>query len=105
MAPQDSYNDQQDGEDGYNDVGEDGIGEDFQQLPPDFTPIKRYILIEKIRELNTILLQYNIKNQQLDTVLTFINDLPYDALVMICIELIPSIEEQIVRLSNGKNNS
>ena len=47
-------------------------------------------------------MQYNIKNVQLDTILTFINDLSYESLVIICNELIPSIEEQIVRLSDGK---
>ena len=105
-APQEFYNAQQGGyaEDDFGDEGTEDVGGVSQELafPPDLSPIRRYSLIEKLRELNVVLMQYNIKNVQLDTILTFINDLSYESLVIICNELIPSIEEQIVRLSDGK---
>ena len=86
--------------DSEDETGETGEGLD--NLPPDLAPLKRYYLISKLKELDDQLANYNIKNDELDIIIKFVNNLSYSSLLLLSNVAIQNIEDQIARLSNEK---
>jgi len=85
--------------------GEDGDGSEMvAQAPPfqEILPLKRYYLIEKLKNLKFRLDENNIKNEDLDTILKFVNSMSYSSLVSLSINLLPVIEEQLARLQTNE---
>jgi hypothetical protein len=85
---------------------EEGMGEQTPQepqnfLPPDLAPIKRYYLIQRMKDLSNILDNFNIKNEDLELVLKFSNDLSYESLMLLGTGVIQTTEQQLARLTNG----
>jgi len=76
--------------------------EDQSVLPPDLAPLKRYYLITRLKELNNKLEDYNIKNNDLDIIVKFSNNLSYNSLLLLSTNIIQSIEDEIARFTNGK---
>lgn len=68
-------------------------------LSPDLAPLKRYYLIRRLKELNDQLVNYNIKNDELDIIIKFVNNLSYNSLLLLSNSVIQNIEDQIARLS------
>lgn len=97
---QENYSDDLEDEDLESTEEEPQATENF--LPSDLAPIKRYYLIQKLKELSTTLSNYNIKNDDLELVLKFVNDLSYPSLMILGSGVIQTIEDQLARLSNGQ---
>jgi hypothetical protein len=96
-------------DEGYDEEGdlEGGEGmdeESFQQPPepPEVEPLKKYYLIQKITDLRAKLQDQNIRNQDLDNVLKFTDNLSYMTLLGLTNALLPDLEETITRLNNEK---
>jgi len=74
-------------------------------IAPDLMPIKKYYLINRLKELKTQLGEYSIQNDELNIVLKFADNLSYSSLLSIGMILIDFIEQQLARLTDGKNKS
>ena len=94
------YEEYADDEDSDIDTGTD---EQSIDPTPDLAPLKRYFLIQKLKELETQIEDYNIKNTGLDIVLKFINNLSYNSLLLLSTGIIQTIEDQIARLKNDQS--
>jgi hypothetical protein len=67
----------------------------FQEI----LPMKRYYLIGRVKELKTQLDHNNIKNDDFEIIMKFINNLSYNSIVSLSSGIIPVVEDQIARLS------
>jgi hypothetical protein len=84
------------------DGDEDG-GMVAEQPPPfrEILPLKKYYLIERLKNLKSRLDEFNIKNTDLEIILKFMNNISYNSLVSLFINILPVIEEQLARLQNN----
>ena len=84
--------------------GEDEGGEMVAEQPPPFReilPLKKYYLIQRLKNLKSRLDEFNIKNEDLEIVLKFMNNISYNSLVSLSINILPVIEEQLARLQTN----
>ena len=84
--------------------GEDESGEMVaEQLPPfrEILPLKKYYLIQRLKNLKSRLDEFNIKNKDLEIILKFMNNISYNSLVSLSINILPVIEEQLARLQDN----
>lgn len=79
------------------------LDEVADEVPPfqEILPIKRYYLIERLRELKSKLGQNNIQNEDLNIIVKFANNLSYGSLVSLASGIIPVVEEQLARLTTN----
>lgn len=84
------------------DSGEEELIGQEDTIPPDLAPLRKYFLIQKLKELKDQIQDYNIQNPDLDTILKFVNNLSYNSLLLLSNGIVLSIEEQIARLTNGQ---
>ncbi len=61
------------------------------------TPVKRYYLIQKIRDLSDRLNQLNIKNNALNIVITFIDSFSYESLKIIMSQIMDEVKHQMAQ--------
>lgn len=108
-VPQDQTDDQtdegsdiQDEMDAEDDLNGDGVIDDMDsqesQEPQEYASIKKYYLVEKLYDLKNILTQYNINNNELNTLLLFSNDISYPVLLSIATSLADIIKKQIIEV-------
>jgi len=76
--------------------------ESADATPPEFIPLKKYFLIQRLQELQSRLKSCNITDEDLNTVLKFADDLSYNSLLVLANSLIEYLEEKIARLTNGE---
>lgn len=69
--------------------------ESQNQEPPEFTPLRKHYLIERLFDLKYKLRDVNITNPVLDTVLDFSSELSYETLVVILDKLTDVINTQL----------
>ena len=84
--------------------GEDESGGMVAEQPPPFReilPLKKYYLIQRLKNLKSRLDEFNIKNEDLEIVLKFMNNISYNSLVSLSINILPVIEEQLARLQTN----
>jgi len=84
--------------------GEDEDGEMVAEQPPPFReilPLKKYYLIQRLKNLKSRLDEFNIKNEDLEIILKFMNNISYNSLVSLSINILPVIEEQLARLQTN----
>lgn len=70
-----------------------------------FTPVKRYYLIQKIRDLSDRLNQLNIKNNALNVVLTFVDSFSYDSLKIIISQIMIEVKQQVEQIKKEHGGS
>jgi hypothetical protein len=98
--------DPQNGQGGYDETdeysdegdleGEEGNEETFQQQQSEF------YLIQKITDLRAKLQDQNIRNQDLDNILKFTDNLSYVTLLGLTNALLPDLEETLTRLNSNE---
>lgn len=84
--------------------GEDESGGMVAEQPPPFReilPLKKYYLIQRLKNLKARLGEFNIKNEDLEIILKFMNNVSYNSLVSLSINILPGIEEQLARLQTN----
>jgi hypothetical protein len=97
-------------DEGYDEEGDlDGDGnpdgESFQQQQtesPEIEPIKKFYLIQKITDLRAKLQEQNIRNQDLDNILKFTDNLSYMTLLGLTNAILPDLEETLTRLNSNE---
>jgi hypothetical protein len=107
--------DPQNGQGGYDETdeysdegdleGEEGNEETFQQQQsesPEIEPLKKFYLIQKITDLRAKLQDQNIRNQDLDNILKFTDNLSYVTLLGLTNALLPDLEETLTRLNSNE---
>ena len=70
---------------------------------PELEPIKKFLLIQKLQELNTRLKEKNILNNSLSTFLSFSEFLTFDTIIAVSNGLIEFIEQQLKRGQKNEN--
>jgi hypothetical protein len=88
-----------------NGEGEEGNEETFQQQQsesPEIEPLKKFYLIQKITDLRAKLQDQNIRNQDLDNILKFTDNLSYVTLLGLTNALLPDLEETLTRLNSNE---
>jgi hemolysin activation/secretion protein len=65
-------------------------------------PIKRYYLLNKLKNFKYILKKYNIINSDFELLLKFVDSLSYNTLLFVSDKMIQSAEEQIARTRNAE---
>ncbi len=84
------------------------LGDELDQSGTDdptsseLVPIKRYFLIEKLRNLQSKLKLYNLSDSQLDLVLKFVDDLSYKSLLKLAVNIVQHIGEKVNNVSRQK---
>lgn len=75
-------------------------GEEADQSPPfqDILPLKKYYLMQKLKDLKSRLDEFNIKNTDFEIISKFMNDISYNSLLSLSINILPVVEEQLARL-------
>lgn len=105
VTPQQKSIPQEDmGYDEYDPELDSGEGQYVEEVPPfqEILPLKKYHLIQKLNELKVRLEQYNIVNEDFNTILKFMNNISYNSLLSLSSGIIPVIEDQIARLNNDQ---
>ncbi len=104
---QQSYN--QDQQDDYDidydselDSEDEGGEVDTSPPFPEILPLKKYYLIQRLKNLKSRLDECNINNSDLDIILKFVNNISYNSLVSLFINILPVVEEQLARLSTNE---
>lgn len=79
-------------------------GDEVSQLPPyqGILPLKKYYLIEKLKNFKSRLDEKNIENKDFDIIIKFMNSMSYNSLVGLTTSILPVIEDQLVRLQNNE---
>ena len=89
-----------------SELDDDGdVEAEEEQVPPfqDILPLKKYHLMQKLKNLKSRLEECNITNDDLNIILKFMNDISYDSLLSLSVNILPTIEKQLAELqSNGK---
>lgn len=67
------------------------------QEPIGFTPLKKYMLMQSLTDLRNKLDQVNMSNTDLDTIIMFSSELPYETLII----LVDKITDVIIRQIKG----
>lgn len=90
--------------DEYDPELDSGENQVVEEVPPfqEILPLKRYYLIQKLKDLKIRLEQNNLTNEDFDIILRFMNNLSYSSLLSLSSGIIPVIEEQIARLINDQ---
>ena len=70
--------------------------------PAEFTPLKKYFLIEKLNDLKYKLADRNIVNEDLELIIKFSPSLSYDTLVNLVNTLSEAIQSQLQGIKNEK---
>ena len=73
--------------------------------PPDeLVPVRKFRLIKKLNQLQVKLAEYNVKSDDLDTLLLFSKELSYDTLVKISSKLVDDVQTSLKKKGdeNGK---
>jgi len=91
------------GYDEYDPELDAGEGEAVQEVPPfqEILPMKKYYLVQRLRNLKSTLDQNDIQNQDFDIIMKFVNNVSYDSLVSLSNGIIPVIEDQLARLQTN----
>lgn len=76
-------------------VQEEPVEQDDDQNFPEFEPLRKFILIQKLRDLDKYLEKENMVSSDLKTLLIFINDLSYDTIVHLSDGIIAYIELEL----------
>lgn len=79
--------------------------EELPSDPPEFMPLKKYMLLDKLRSLKNNLDLKNINNSDLETLLKFGNSLSYDTLILLSNGIVESISKQFKGKINEKKNA
>lgn len=66
----------------------------------DLLLFKKFVLIQNLQNLAGRLEEYNIKNDDLNLVLKFANNLSYNTLLSLSDGVVSSVEEQLARMPN-----
>ena len=70
---------------------------------PELEPIKKFLLIQKLQELDSRLKEKNILNNSLSTFLSFSEFLTFDTIIAVSNGLIEFIEQQLKRGQKNEN--
>lgn len=70
--------------------------------PAEFTPLKKYFLIEKLNELKYKLADRNIVNEDLEFIIKFSPSLSYETLANLVNTLSEAIQSQLQGIKNEK---
>jgi len=88
--------------DEYNPELDDESVEPVQEEPfQEILPIKRFYLIQRLRDLKTKLTQNNIQDPDFDIIIKFMNNISYNSLLSLAKGIIPVIEDKIARLAKN----
>lgn len=63
--------------------------------PPEFMPLRKYYLLQKLFDLRNKLDTVNINNDTLDTILKFAPDFSYDTLVVLTDKIADSLKSEL----------
>ncbi len=74
--------------------------DDVQEAPAfqEILPIKKYYLINRLKELKSRLDQHNIQNEDFNIITKFLNNFSYNSLLSLANGIIPVVEDQLARL-------
>ena len=117
MAPEEVVDDsgEMDGEE-VSDEMDDGSGEDMdgteEDLPeeepdqePYLVPLKKFFLIQKLMSVKSKLDENRMGMVELDNILKFVNELPYETLLLLSDRVIDLVKEHIKEVKNDKNKT
>jgi len=84
----------------------DGEDEEMvaEQIPPfqEILPLKKYYLIQKLKKLKSRLDEFDLINEDLNIIMKFMNNISYNSLMSLTINILPVIEEQLARLQTDE---
>jgi len=77
---------------------DDKINDEQPQPFQELLPLKKFYLMQKLQEFKSRLDEVNIKNNDLEIIIKFMNNISYDALISLSSTIFPVIEQQLARL-------
>jgi hypothetical protein len=84
------------------DGGDDSELYNQQQEAPEMEPLKKYYLGQKVTELRAKLQEFNVRNNDLDIIIKFMDNLSYLTLWNLVNAVLPDIEETLMRLNSNE---